>query len=732
MARCRRLICACAVAACMVATCASAASAAVFYVNQRGGKATCVGPGINACPKISEAVVQAEKTPGANTIEIESEGGANGRYEESVELLSSKDAGLTINGEEEGVKVIGHKAPGVEADFIGTVTISNLTVEASAVPAVLPSAIALRQTALTLDDVDVENEASGGVDGIEAANSGSVTMNGGVVNMENGTQGYGVSGNGSAVTLNGVKLLDGSESEAEAGGVYSRESTLAMTNTNIYEETGLGTQTYGIVTEKDTSASLANVLIRQSTPAIGMVNGATPLTADGLHVEMLRSSSNAAALLDEDEAGTASTSLSHLEVGGTWIGPGVLTGGADVTLSDSRVIESPTSAKPALQYSEGTANKGLFVQRSVLQAAAAAKPAALQVFNGNATTDSSEILGGKAGVDLESGAETTATLTLSASTVDAGAPGIVGDAAGVLGVEATAKTGAKSVADVSIQGSIVLERQAASATGGAQASIGCSYSAAPSQTQAAGGGAGAIACASGSSGNTEVSPLSSLFVEPLSGYQLSPTSGALDSVPAGALSLPFGLAPSTTDLAGNPRVVDGNGDCVAVQDKGALELQGHSAPCPSAVPILAAALLGKPVVGVISALTISPSAFLAAPSGATTSTVKRKPRKKYGATIAYRDSQVASTTFTVLSKSSGRIQGRSCKKPSKANKHGKRCTLLTKLGGFTHTDKAGANSLHFSGRLKDKKLAAGAYELQAVAHDAAGNGPTVTKTFTIK
>jgi hypothetical protein len=716
MARLLRLLLGGALAIGLFTTYVSAASAAVFYVNQRGASATCTGKGHNACPKISEAVAQAEKTPGANTIEIQSNDGVEGRYEESIELLSSKDAGLTINGEEAGVEVVGDKAPGFAADFVGTATISDLTVEASAVHAVLTSSIAILQTALTLDDVDVENQASGGVYGIEAAGHSSVTMNGGVVNMENGTTGYGIFDVGGPITLNGVHIVDGGESEAEAGGVYSSESTLAMTNTNVYEETGSGTSTYGIVTERDTSASLQNVLVRQSTPAIGVLIGETPTTADGVHIEMLRSSSNATALLDEDEAGTGATNLSHVEIGGTWIGSGLAGGGGALTLSDSNVTESPTSKRPAVEYDEGGASRGLLIERSVLQAAVAATPAALEVFNGNATTDSSEILGGSDGADLESGAETTETLTLSASTVDAGEPGIASDAAGVQGVQATAKTGAKSVADVSIQGSIVLERQAASVANGAEANISCSYSAAPSQTQSAGGGTGAIACAGGSAGNSEASPLALLFGEPLSGYQLVPTSSALDSVPAGALSLPFGLTPSATDLAGNPRLGDSVDACFTGQDKGALELQGHLVSCLSTTTTTTTATATtvpttatpKPLAGILTGLTLSPSAFFAAPFGATVSAVVAS-KKKYGTKISYSDSQAATTTFTVLRKSSGRKHGKSCEKPSPENKHGRRCTLLVKMGTFTHADTQGANNLHFSGRIRGKKLPAGTY-----------------------
>jgi hypothetical protein len=137
---------------------------------------------------------------------------------------------------------------------------------------------------------------------------------------------------------------------------------------------------------------------------------------------------------------------------------------------------------------------------------------------------------------------------------------------------------------------------------------------------------------------------------------------------------------------------------------------------------------------VITALSISPKAFAAAPSGATISaatTAKKKGKKKYGATISYRDSQIATTTFTILREESGRRQGKSCKKPSKSNRHGKRCTLYAPIGSFSHADLAGANRLHFSGRLNGRKLAKGRYRLSGMAHNGAGVGPVATGEFKI-
>jgi hypothetical protein len=118
--------------------------------------------------------------------------------------------------------------------------------------------------------------------------------------------------------------------------------------------------------------------------------------------------------------------------------------------------------------------------------------------------------------------------------------------------------------------------------------------------------------------------------------------------------------------------------------------------------------------------------FSAAPSGATIAA------RKYGATVSYRDSQTATTTFTILRESTGRRQGKSCKKPSRSNRHGKRCTLLTPVGSFTHSDLAGANGFHFSGRVHGHALAPGSYRLQAIPRNAAGNGAAVQKGFRVK
>jgi hypothetical protein len=728
--------------ACATAATASAASAATFYVNQRSGndKSPCATPA-EPCLTINGAVGKAQKAAAPNTIEVASEEGFEGLYKESIILASPKDAGLTINGEEPGVVIEGKGDPGVSiTGEAGAVTLSNLKVEASKGPSFLShSALLDLGSTLTLDNVAVENESTEGKNGIEAkpgSVTGSVTMNGGQVTMENGASGYAVFAHEVPLTLNGVKILSGLAGPAEAGGVYSEKSSLAMTNAEVVVQGVLKPTAFGISAGKDSSVSLGHDVVKQSSPATGVIFEEAPATVNGLRVEMLDQASTAAAVDAESETGGSAT-LSHLEVEGTRTGEGLFGGLAEVTLTDSRITQSPFSALPALKFAGSGAGRGMLLQRSVLQGAPGAQPGALTVTEGNATTDSSEILGGKDGAYFEDREGSPRALTVSASTIDAGAPGISG---GANGIEAVSKTEPGSVANVSIQGSIVLEHQVASAAVGDQTNISCSYSAAPSQAQAAGGGEGAIACTAGVSGNTDVNPLSSLFPEPFSGYNLSPSSSAVGSVPPGAISLPFGLTPSATDLAGNPRTGDGVDACFTAQDKGALELQGHLVTClvphpptpgPTPAPTPPAP---KPLAGVISGLAVNPSSLLAAPSGATISTAtaaKKRGKKKYGATISYRDSQIATTTFTVLRQEAGRRSGKSCRKPSKSNTHGKRCTLYTPVGTFSHADLAGANSLHFSGRLNGRKLAKGRYRLSAVAHNGAGNGPAATTEFKI-
>jgi hypothetical protein len=128
-------------------------------------------------------------------------------------------------------------------------------------------------------------------------------------------------------------------------------------------------------------------------------------------------------------------------------------------------------------------------------------------------------------------------------------------------------------------------------------------------------------------------------------------------------------------------------------------------------------------LAILSGLRISPASFLAAPRGAAIS------RTRYGATVRYTLNVAAAVRFTVQRRATGRRSGKRCVKPTRRNRTARRCTRLVKVpGSFTHAGRAGANSLHFSGRLAARRLRAARYVLAAVPT----GGKKRTAAFRIK
>ena len=386
----RKVVCASIIALGILALGAGTVSAQTFYVEGRGEDTnTCTTPG-EACETINGAIKKAEAVTGPNRIEVEP-----GLYHETLALLNPKDSGLTINGETPGVVVEGKKDPALIAIFTGSVTLSNLKLEASRKEAAsITNAATIKRAAVTLNNVAVENEASGGTDGIALNEAASLTMNGGSVEMEGGSTGNAVSAYASPVALTGVKILNGAAAPDEAGGVVSEKSSLSMVNTSVSTASNEGVMAVG--TGYDSLVSISNVSIRQEGSAAGANFENSNVNADGLRIEMLDNASTFPALLDGKE-GQAST-IDHLTVNGTWAGRGVWASGGGFTLLDSHVTNSQASAYPALFFDGYGSAQALLVQRSVLQDSANAHPGALQSESGNVTVDSSEILGGKAGI----------------------------------------------------------------------------------------------------------------------------------------------------------------------------------------------------------------------------------------------------------------------------------------------------------------------------------------------
>jgi hypothetical protein len=140
--------------------------------------------------------------------------------------------------------------------------------------------------------------------------------------------------------------------------------------------------------------------------------------------------------------------------------------------------------------------------------------------------------------------------------------------------------------------------------------------------------------------------------------------------------------------------------------------------CPSA-PLITAAPL-------ISAAHLSSSTFRAASQGG--SLARKRP--PVGTTISYRDSQTATTTFTVLRPVAGHKKGSRCLAGA-PRKRQKRCTRDISVGSFTHADTAGDVRVHFTGRVRGRKLKPGSYRLTLNPKANGKTGRTLTLAFRI-
>ena len=163
-------------------------------------------------------------------------------------------------------------------------------------------------------------------------------------------------------------------------------------------------------------------------------------------------------------------------------------------------------------------------------------------------------------------------------------------------------------------------------------------------------------------------------------------------------------------------------------------------PPPPAAPVATPIVAAAPTPA-ISGLKVSPSPFRAASSGATISvvslpaaTASAAKKAPIGTKITYSDTLAATTTFVVLRSAAGVRSGKRCVAPPRKRKgHAKpkACTRLLEVASFSHLDKAGANSLRFSGRVHARKLAAGRYTLRATPVLAARRGATASTSFAI-
>jgi hypothetical protein len=120
---------------------------------------------------------------------------------------------------------------------------------------------------------------------------------------------------------------------------------------------------------------------------------------------------------------------------------------------------------------------------------------------------------------------------------------------------------------------------------------------------------------------------------------------------------------------------------------------------------------GSPfVVAALGSPKISPTAFPAAPSGAS---VVAARKRTFGAKVTYTLNEAAGVRFVVVQSAAGRRgKRRACVKPTRKNRRAHKCTrLVTLRGSITLTGHAGPNSFRFTGRLAGRKLKPGKYRL---------------------
>jgi hypothetical protein len=129
------------------------------------------------------------------------------------------------------------------------------------------------------------------------------------------------------------------------------------------------------------------------------------------------------------------------------------------------------------------------------------------------------------------------------------------------------------------------------------------------------------------------------------------------------------------------------------------------------------------LVATVSKLGITPATFQAAPSGPSIA-------QTVGAQVSYENTQAATTMLTVLRPTRGVRYKGSCVKPSR-HRHGKGCTRWVAVGRFPHSDKAGLNSFHFTGRVYGRKLKPGRYKLRARPRFAGPAGTAIEINFRI-
>ncbi|HUO70907.1 MAG TPA: PKD domain-containing protein [Solirubrobacteraceae bacterium] len=610
---------ACAVAVALAVFAAQAASAnTILHVDGAtgtdGGGNTCQS---TPCKTIQNAITQSESFNDLVTIAVSA-----GTYTEDLSL-GALDSGLTITGAGSGANATGNT---VITGITGNPTINSTTASSLALshlrivnPLGDPQPIInSTSTELGLTDVALDGQGTGvGIDagadmsmtggsitlenagaGAAFVTSGELTVSGTPISTNSGTIPAIVGAGPISVTNSPITMsnpggsatavlggpapitIGGSPIDVKGtGGAISAPFTLTMTGSAITLEGSAGTTPAIAGGGPGSSVSFSGAPIDLQGKAPALTTTGAPVTISAAKITLDNGANAAPALTFSGR----DSSLTNVTISGAWTGPGVLDTGS-IRIVDSSITSGPSTTAPMLDVSDGSASgigSDLSIIRSTLEEQSTTTPGVI-ANNMNVAVVSSALLGGLFAFDFEVLNGKTRSATLASSTVDAGMLGSR-DGGPIQSVLAHADNTAGSVATVTAEGSILVEAPASRRVGtNGTATVNCSGTEVPGTTQAAAGTDGAINCATGASGNTSTSLLSSIFANPATGYALNPSWSGVDSVPEAAISLPAPFSDSSTDLLGNPRVVNGIATCQpGVRDKGAIELTGHQGVVPA-------------------------------------------------------------------------------------------------------------------------------------------------------
>jgi hypothetical protein len=331
----------------------------------------------------------------------------------------------------------------------------------------------------------------------------------------------------------------------------------------------------------------------------GIFLGGSSQTVDAVTVHMTGGDSDDIAVTVNSLPGTRT--LSHLNVddGGnaSWLGdalfiastPGPVTVTDSMLQSNQEVIETFAGSTVIQRVSALTTSTTL--GRDVI-AVVSPGPLVGGAKNAVLTLDSSLVFGGQEGVvannAFSDAAPQSATAIIRNSTIDPLQPGRGSPAQdGQLAVHAFGGDGSMADASVTADSSILLAGLATGHVAGASSGITCTYSDLSNpQTFAGDATHGPITCGSdpgNAQHNSTTTPLTNLFVTPfIFNWHLRDGSAAIDT----GSPAPLAAGESATDLDGNPRVLNGDGSCPAVRDKGAYEHAAVGSSCdpPATVP----------------------------------------------------------------------------------------------------------------------------------------------------